>query len=203
MPIQQATRIGIFGGTFDPIHLGHLILATEISHALDLTRVLFVPGGIPPHKPGQPISPAPDRLAMLRLALEGNSSFGIHTLEIDRGGVSYTAETVELLASELVPSSLVFLMGEDSLRDLPTWHAPGRIATYAELAVATRPNVEVDLREVTNAVPEARGRIHFIETPSIEISASDIRRRVAAGAPFRYMVADTVRRYILDHGLYI
>ncbi|MDQ3044506.1 MAG: nicotinate-nucleotide adenylyltransferase [Chloroflexota bacterium] len=202
MGTEPLSRVGIFGGTFDPIHLGHLILASEIRFSLGLDRVLFVPAGIPPHKPAQPISSARHRLEMLHLALSENSAFDIHTIDIDRGGISFTVETLELLARELAPSTLVFLMGEDSLRDLPTWRAPGQIATNAELAVATRPGVEVDFRDVIAAVPETRGRIHLIPTPSIEISASDIRNRVATRAPIHYMVPDSVGRYIFDHGLY-
>jgi len=195
-------RYALFGGTFDPPHLGHLIIATELRFALSLDRVLFIPAGKPPHKAGQIVSDDDHRLAMLRLALGGAAEFEINTVDLHRQGPSYTAETLRLLQEQLRPRGLVFLMGEDSLRDLPTWHRPDLIVRRAELAVARRPGVELDLPTVYSAVPEARGRVHLIDVPEVEISSRDLRRRVAVGKPIRYQVPREVEDYILVHGLY-
>jgi nicotinate-nucleotide adenylyltransferase len=195
-------RIGVFGGTFDPPHLGHLIIATELRYALSLDEVLFIPAGKPPHKTGQIVSDDEHRLAMLRLALADAPEFSISAVDLARHGPSYTAETLVLLQEQLQPSGLVFLMGEDSLRDLPTWHRPDLIAQRAELAVARRPGVELDLESVYAAVPEARGRVHLIDVPEIDISSRDLRRRVAHGMPIRYQVPREVEEYILRHRLY-
>lgn len=195
-------RVGVFGGTFDPIHLGHLIVASEVRHALALDRVLFVPAGRPPHKPEQPISDDVDRLAMLRLALAGNPAFEISTVDLERPGPSYTADLLAILGEGLAPAELVFLMGEDSLQALPTWHQPGRIATLAELGVATRPGVPLDLDAVYRAVPETRGRVRLVPSPAIDVSSHDLRRRVATGAPIAYQVPAAVEAYIAARGLY-
>ena len=195
-------RIGVFGGTFDPVHIGHLIVATELRFALALDRVLFVPAGRPPHKTGQEVSPDEHRLAMLELALADAPGFEISRVDIDRVGPSYTVDTLAILRQELDSAALVFLMGEDSLRDLPTWRDPNGIAKLAELGVARRPAVAYDLGEVLRAVPAARGRIHLVEVPEIGIAASDLRRRVASGHPISYQVPRTVESYIYEHGLF-
>ena len=200
MPERQ--RIGIFGGTFDPIHLGHLIAATDLRHALTLDRVLFVPAKRPPHKAGQIISADHHRLAMLRLAIDGEPAFAVDTIDLDRGGVSYTSDTIELLEERLRPAVLWFLMGIDSLRDLPTWHRPDQLARLAYLGVARRPGIEVDVESVLRQVPEARHRVSMVSTVEIGISASDLRRRVATGLPISYQVLPRVERYIRDQRLY-
>lgn len=199
---MERRRVGIFGGTFDPVHLGHLIIASEIRFALALERVLFVPAAQPPHKPERMVTADHHRLAMLELAIAGNPDFGISRVELERSGPSYTVDTLEILNRQLAPAGLVLLMGADSLRDLPTWREPGRIAERAELAVAQRPGVEVDLDAVYEAIPEARGRIHLVDIPLIGISSSDIRRRVQEGRPIRFHVPTAVERYIVEHGLY-
>lgn len=196
------TRIGIFGGTFDPPHLGHLIIATELRHALSLDQVLFVPAGQPPHKAGQIISDDRHRLAMLDQALIDTPEFGVNTVDLDRRGPSYTSETLLLLQERLRPTELVFLMGEDSLQDLPTWHRPDLIVERAEIGVARRPGVDMDLATVYAAVPAARKRIHLVEVPEIDISSRDLRRRVIEGLPIRYQVPRAVEEYIDRHGLY-
>jgi nicotinate-nucleotide adenylyltransferase len=139
---------------------------------------------------------------MVRLAVAGNPAFEVSTADLDRGGPSYTADLLARLAVELAPAGLVFLMGEDSLRDLPTWREPGRIAALAELGVATRPGVAIDVEAVYRAVPAARGRVRLVPTPAIGISSRDLRRRVAGGAPIAYQVPAAVERYIHERGLY-
>lgn len=200
--LPKHQRIGIFGGTFDPIHLGHLIAATDLRHALNLDRVLFVPAMRPPHKSSQIISADEHRLAMLRLAIEGEPAFAVDTIELDQAGASYTSDTIGLLGERLRPAVLWFLMGADSLRDLPTWHRPDQLARLAYLGVARRPGVQVDVESVLRQVPAARDRVSMIPTVEVGISASDLRRRVAAELPISYQVLPRVERYIRDHRLY-
>lgn len=195
-------RLGIFGGTFDPVHLGHLVAATDLAHALRLDRTVFMPAGRPPHKNADLVVDDDHRLEMLRLALADNPAFEISTLDLERDGPSYTADLLELLAKREPGAELVFLMGEDSLRDLPTWHQPERILLRAEIGVALRPGVGADLEALYALLPAARGRVTVVPTPLIGVSSTDIRRRVAAGEPIRYQVPDAVLAYILRTGLY-
>lgn len=198
----DARRLGIFGGTFDPIHIGHLIVATELQHALRLDRILFVPSGRPPHKAGQIISPDADRLAMLRLAIADNPAFDVSTLDLERPGPSYTADLLALLRDQHPDQQLVFLMGEDSLRDLPTWRQPERIATLAEIGVAARPDIETDVEAIYRRIPAARGRITVVPTTLIAISSSELRRRSRAREPIRYQLPTSVEFYIMSNALY-
>lgn len=195
-------RVGVFGGTFDPVHVGHLIVATELRFALRLDCVLFVPAGRPPHKTSQEISDNEHRLAMLQLALGDSPWFAISLVDMQRPGPSYTADTLAILRRELEPAELVFLMGSDSLRDLPTWHEPHRIVAQAEIGVARRPGIEVDLEQIYAYIPNARGRIHLVDVPLIGISSTDLRERVRTGRPISYQVPLPVEHYIAEHGLY-
>jgi nicotinate-nucleotide adenylyltransferase len=197
-----APRIGVLGGTFDPVHNGHLHIARALREALALDRVIWVPAGRPPHKAGQIVSDDDDRLAMLELALAELPGDEVSRIDIDRAGPSYTADLLELLRAELGPSRFFFLMGEDSLRDLPTWRDPERILRLAELAVAGRPGIAVDLETVTRSLPTARGRVHIVPIPEMAISSSDIRKRVRAGEPIRHLVPAAVADYIEERGLY-
>lgn len=201
--MDEPPRIGLLGGTFDPIHLGHLIAAAELRHALGLDRVLLIPNAAPPHKPGLPISSAADRVAMLRLAISEVPWLAIDTIELERGGLSYTVDTLRSLNARLAPAALVFLMGEDSLRDLPTWRDPTEIVAQAELGVATRPGIVVDLDAVYRAIPQARGRVHIVGVPEIGIASRDIRQRVIDGRPIAFQVPEAVERYIRSQRLYL
>jgi nicotinate-nucleotide adenylyltransferase len=196
-------RIGILGGTFDPVHNGHLYIANALRAALDLERVVWVPAGRPPHKTGQIVSSDRDRLAMLELALAGSATDQISTIDIERSGPSYTADTLEIFAERFTPARLFFLMGEDSLRDLPTWHDPERLLQAAELAVAARPGVDADLESVVRRVPKVQGRVHLIPTKEVAISSSDIRRWVGEHQSIQGLVPAAVEAYIRDHGLYM
>jgi nicotinate-nucleotide adenylyltransferase len=195
-------RVGVLGGTFDPVHNGHLAIARELREALGLDRVIWVPAGRPPHKQGQIVSSDTDRLAMLEVALADSPTDVISRADLDREGPSYTADLLGILAAEYAPASLVFLMGEDSLRDLPTWHDPERIVRQAELAVAARPGVDIDLEGIARQIPGVRGRVHLVPTEEIPISSSDIRRRVGAGEPIGGLVPAAVAEYIAQRGLY-
>ncbi len=199
----QTRRIGVLGGTFDPVHNGHLYIANALRAALDLERIVWVPAGRPPHKTGQIVSSDRDRLAMLDLALAGSADDQIDTIDIERSGPSYTADTLEILAERFAPVKLFFLMGEDSLRDLPTWHDPERLLRTAQLAVAARPGVDADLDTVARQVPAVQGRVHLIPTDEIGISSSEIRRRVRENQSIHGLVPAAVDAYIRDHGLYM
>jgi nicotinate-nucleotide adenylyltransferase len=200
--IARLRPIGVIGGTFDPIHYGHLHIASALREALGLERVIWVPAGRPPHKTGQIVSSDRDRLAMLRLALADSPVDEISTVDLDRAGPSYTADTLALLNEQYAPALLVFLMGEDSLRDLPTWHEPERILSLAELAVAGRPGVDADLGTLTLAIPSLHGRVHIVPTDEFDISSSDIRRGAREGKSLAGLVPPAVETYIRDHGLY-
>jgi nicotinate-nucleotide adenylyltransferase len=195
-------RIGVFGGTFDPIHNGHLHIARELANALDLDQILFVLAARPPHKSDQVITSDRHRLEMLRLALADQPSFKVSEIELRRPGKSFTADTLEELASELSPASLVFIMGEDSLRDLPNWHDPQRILKFAELGVAARPGVDFDASQIYKRVPEAMGSLHLVETSEVDVSSQEIRDRVASGKSIDDLAPPLVAEYIRANKLY-
>ena len=196
-------RIGIFGGTFDPVHIGHLVIVSELKHALSLDHVLVVPTGDPPHKPDQPLTAAFHRVRMLQLALEGRIGYSIDRIDLDRAGPSYTADMLTTLSLRYPHTQLVFLMGEDSLRDLHSWRDPKRILELAEIGVGCRPGVAVELTAVYARLPSAQGRVSLVEVPQIDVASRDIRRRVASGEPIAFLVLPDVESYIYKHGLYL
>jgi nicotinate-nucleotide adenylyltransferase len=196
-------RIGIFGGTFDPIHLGHLHIANGLRKKLDLDQIVWVVAGKPPHKRGQIVSEDDDRLAMVRLALGDTTGDMVSRVEVDRPGPSYTVDTMEQLTAELGPAQYFFLMGEDSLRDFPTWRNPERILDLADLGVVGRPGIDTDLVDVTTALPALAGKLHLVPLDELPYSSSEIRRRVADGQPIDDLTVEPVVQYIRDHGLYL
>jgi nicotinate-nucleotide adenylyltransferase len=189
-------RIGVLGGSFDPVHCGHLILAEAAVTHLRLDRLLLLPAGRPAHKRRRTLAPAADRIAMLRLAARGNPRLQVSTREADRPGVTFTVRTLEALAAE-EPADWFFVMGEDSLREFGTWREPARILELARLAVVRR---EGTPRATVRA--SLRRRVVFVPMPSVGISSSEIRRRVARGRSVRYWVPDSVLSYMDRHGLY-
>ena len=199
-------KVGVLGGTFDPPHLGHLILAQEAQNALGLARVLFVPAGEPWRKAGRELSPREQRLALVRQAVAGNPAFAVSTAEVDRPGPSYTAETMAELRQQFGPATeLFFIMGADSLVDFPHWHQPLRILELARLAVAERSPLGNEALE--EAVPEKlsealRQRVVWLSMPLIAISASAVRERVRQGLSIRYWVPEAVGEYIHGQRLY-
>jgi nicotinate-nucleotide adenylyltransferase len=196
-------RLGILGGTFDPIHHGHLVAAEEAHHQLQLDQVLFVPAGAPPHKPSRPISPAHHRLRMVELAIAGKPYLAISRIDVDRPGPCYTVDTLELLRAEWGPEpTFFFIEGADSLADILTWYQPQRLIERCELAVVERPGVELDLPRLENHLPGLTARIHWVQMPRLEISSSDLRARVRAGRPIAYLVPAAVEAYIREQGLY-
>jgi nicotinate-nucleotide adenylyltransferase len=188
-------RIGLFGGTFDPPHLGHLVLAEWARVALRLDRVTFMPAGAPPHKRGRPLSSAAHRLAMTRLAVRGNPAFAVSALEVGRVGPSFTVDTLRALGRRTPGARLFLLMGADSLADFPTWHEPGSIARLATLVVAGRPGPDAPPAHVP-------GRVVVLDNPLVDLSSSALRARARAGRSLRYLVPDAVAAYVARHRLY-
>jgi nicotinate-nucleotide adenylyltransferase len=196
-------RVGVLGGTFDPVHWGHLLLAEQARDQLSLDRVLFVPAGLPWRKLQRPLSPVGQRVEMVRLALEG-TPFELSLLEAERPGPSYTADTLEQLRAMLPAAELYFVMGHDALLDLPEWHRPQEILRLATLAVALRPDRsgEEALAQVARRLPGVRERVVWLAMPLVGISGSDIRQRVREGRSIRYLVPPAVEDYIHRHRLY-
>jgi nicotinate-nucleotide adenylyltransferase len=195
-------RIGIFGGTFDPIHLGHLHIANGLREKLDLDQIIWVVAGKPPHKRGQIVSEDDDRIAMVRLALGDTSEDVVSRVEVDRPGPSYTVDTLQTLRKELGPAQYFFLMGEDSLRDFPTWRDPERILELADLGVVGRPGIDTDLETLAEQLPALAGKVHLAQIDELPYSSSEIRQRVADGLPIANLTVEPVVDYIRDHGLY-
>ena len=201
-----AGSLGVFGGTFDPIHYAHLAVAQEAAETLGLERVLFVPAGQPPHKPERVISPGGDRLAMVELAIAGNDRFAVDRLELDRDGPSYTVDSLEALLARPTagdPPALTLILSSEAFRELPTWREPRRILELACLAVAPREGyapVRADFMD--REFPEFRDRVIYLDGPRMRLSATELRARAAAGRTLRYLVPDAVAAYIDDHDLY-
>ncbi|HEX5165962.1 MAG TPA: nicotinate-nucleotide adenylyltransferase [Thermomicrobiales bacterium] len=201
--MSSTRQVALFGGTFDPVHIGHLIIAEIMRHHLRLDQVVFLPAGRPPHKPDQILSSDDDRLAMLRLAIADAPAFTISTIDIERPGASYTADSLRVIQDLAGPAcQLHFLMGQDSLRDFPTWHRPDLIAGLARLVVALRPGVSVSVDQIEEAVPAAKDRIQLVPVPLIGISSRELRGTIRAGGPYRYQVLPSVADYIEQHRLY-
>jgi nicotinate-nucleotide adenylyltransferase len=196
----MSRRIGIMGGTFDPIHHGHLVAAEEARWQFRLDQVLFIPTGQPWQKPVG-VSPAEDRYLMTVIATASNPAFAASRLEVDTPGPTFTVDTLRRLRAELPEGTrLLFIGGADLLQQLLTWKEPEQVLELAELIAATRPDFDVD--DVVNKVPGAAGRVHRMEIPVLAISSSDIRARVARGAPIEYLVPEGVARYIEKRALY-
>lgn len=187
-------RLGVMGGTFDPIHLGHLVCASEVAYALALDEVVFVPAGRPWQKEGLPMSPAEDRYEMTRLATEDDPRFTVSRTEIDRPGQTFTLDTLRELADE--ETELFFITGADALANVLTWREPETLFGLATFVGVTRPGYAVD----PAAFPE--GAVTFVDTPALDISATDCRSRVGKGAPITYLVPNAVAAYIAARGLY-
>lgn len=198
-------NIGVMGGTFDPIHNGHLAVAEEVRVRLNLAEILFVPAGQPWLRIDRPISPAEHRVAMVRLAITGKPYFKLSTMEIERPGPTYTVDTmVELQAQFGSGADLFFILGWDSLVQLPEWKEPSRLITLCRLVAVPRPCcAKPDLKELESLIPGLARRVVLMDKPEIDISASDIRDRVARGLSIRHLVPESVERYIRQHGLYI
>ena len=199
-------RVGVLGGTFDPIHIGHLVAAEEVRAQLGLDRVVFVPAGLPPHKLTDDVSSVDHRLAMVKLAIVSNPYLTVSRVDIDRFGPCYTVDTIELLRDEWGQAAgdveLYFILGSDSLADIVTWHKPERLIRLCRLAVMERPGYRVDVEELERLLPGITSRVHFINSPQLDISSTDIQKRVRQGLPIKYQVPEAVADYIYQHELY-
>jgi nicotinate-nucleotide adenylyltransferase len=205
-------RLGVLGGTFDPIHHGHLLLAEQAREALSLDRVLVIPAGRPPHKPQSPITPYPERLRMCQLAVPPGGDLEVSELERGQDQPSFTVETLRRLrAGTSAGDELWLLLGSDSLPELPTWREPREILKLSRLAVYPRPGEEESpgaAAESPAAPPDdlaallAGCEVRYLDGPRIRLSSSEIRRRLRDGRTIRFLVPEAVRKYILAKGLY-
>ncbi len=195
------SRLGILGGTFNPPHLGHLICASEAADQLDLERVVLMPVAAPPHKE-VPDDPGPEeRLALCECATTGDARLVVSRLELDRGGASYTVDTLRALHLSDPEDDLTFIVGGDQALGLPTWREPREVLRLAALAVAERSGVaRRDIVERLDGLPT--DRVRFFDMPRLDVSSSAVRRRVAAGRTIRYLVPDAVAEQIAERGLY-
>jgi nicotinate-nucleotide adenylyltransferase len=206
-------RLGLLGGTFDPPHYGHLLLADTARAQLRLQRVLFAPAGQPPHKPKNQPSPVAHRLAMVQAALDeaGKATFLLSRVDVDRPGPHYTVDTLELLHAQYPAAQVWLIVGADSLADLPHWRDPARITALARLAVLARPGYEPHLERLAAQLfpgddatppPDLRQSIEWLPGPSLDLSSSALRQRARQGLPLRYLTPGSVQAYIHQHGLY-
>ena len=197
-------KIGVLGGTFDPIHQGHLVIAEEVVTRLNLAEILFVPAGQPWLKMDYPISAAEHRVQMVRLAIAGKPGFKLSTMEIERAGPTYTVDTIAQLQVQLgAGTELFFILGWDNLNDLPQWREPSRLVKLCHLVAVPRPGYPLpDLNSLEAVIPGLTSSTIILNTPEIDISASEIRNRVAQGLSISHLVPKPVDNYIREHRLY-
>ena len=188
-------KIGLFGGTFDPPHLGHLIVAQDVFHSLSLDRLLFLPAAAPPHKRHRPVTAPTLRLEMLRAAIGDDPRFGIEEIELRRAGPSYTVDTLEELAARAPDAELFFLLGEDQFRDLATWRSPDRVARLARMVVLSR-----DGADISRLMPDFSHQP--LAVTRVDLSSTEVRERVRTGRPIRYLVPAAVEALIMKKRLY-
>jgi nicotinate-nucleotide adenylyltransferase len=207
-PLSQTRAVGLLGGTFDPIHYGHLVIAEEVRATLGLERMVFIPAGEPPHKPGRNVTPALHRLAMVELAITSNPYFALSHVELRRSGPSYLVDTLRLLHEEWGTNiALSFVIGWDSLEELHTWHDPlGILAQLAHLVAVGRPGYTDEKAYHTlleQRLPGIMQRLLVVPVPQMDISSTDLRHRVTQGRPIKYQTPEPVERYIIEHKLYL
>lgn len=197
-------KLGILGGTFDPIHFGHLLTAEFAREALYLERVLFVPAGDPPHKQGVKKTAAHHRRKMVELAIGPNPHFELSPIDLERPGPHYSVDTVPLIRAQygVAADDCYFIIGSDSLADLPAWHNPRQLITRCKLVVAHRPGYRPNVDNLEQEIPGLAARLVWVEIPEIDFAGSTIRNRVRAGQSIRYQVPEAVRAYIQHHRLY-
>jgi len=197
-------KVGILGGSFDPIHLAHLIIAEEARIILGLDYVMFIPAGLPWMKSGNSLTGADHRLNMVKIAIQHNTNFKFSTIEVDQPGPTYTVDTLEKLSKELGPKTeMFFLLGWDSLAEMPKWKASYRISKMAKLVAFPRPGfVKPDLSQLESSMPDISNRIVMLDEPYIGISSTKVRARVASGKSIRYLVPEDVEEYINKNRLY-
>jgi nicotinate-nucleotide adenylyltransferase len=193
-------RIGMMGGTFDPIHLGHLAIADDVRDALSLERILFVPAGAPPHKAAAEVTAVEHRVAMVAVAIADNPAFELSRIEVDRPGPSFTVDTVEQLSAEF---EVTVILSAETFHELPTWRAPDRLFAAARVAVVPREGYAApDPAWLSTTFPGREDRVTYVEAPHLGVSSTGIRARIAAGRTVHYLVPAAVAAYIAEHGLY-
>lgn len=190
-------RLGIMGGTFDPPHIGHLVVAEDVAEALDLHEVIFVPSGVPPHKADRPVTPAAVRYRMVQAAVESNDRFRTSDVEVRRDGPSYSVDTLREMGEQFTGADLYFIMGADQFADFHSWRDPEEVGRLARIVVMARSGEDPGELNPRVDVP-----FEVVPVTRIDISSSEIRRRVHAGASVRYLVRKPVRRIIAQEGLY-
>jgi nicotinate-nucleotide adenylyltransferase len=200
-------RVGVLGGTFDPVHYGHLVIAEEVFATLQLSEIVFVPAGEPPHKTSVDITAAEHRLKMLELAIASNPHFTISKVDLDRPGPSYTVDMLQLLGKQWGEQTAIsFIIGSDSLEELLGWHNPsGILEQLTHLVAVKRPGYsesEAYYNRLETRLPGIKQRLLVVDTPQFDISATDLRQRVAEGRPIKYQTPESVESYIVQYGLY-
>ena len=200
-------KIGIFGGTFDPIHIGHLIIAEHACEELCLDKLIIIPAAIPPHKQNVKITDGRRRLAMARLAAKGNRKLVVSDIELKKPGVSYSIDTLEMIKQKMGKSASYYLViGSDMVPDLHTWKNIGRLTEMCRFVVAVRPGLlEEELKKIKLCLPKAvrkRALSNILLNPLVDISSTEIRQRIAKGRSIRYLVPQKVEKYIIRHSLY-
>ena len=202
--MSEAMKIGVFGGTFDPIHQGHMIIAEQVMDELNLSRVVFVPGGIPPHKEVSSVrASAQDRFDMVEAAVAGNDRFSVDRVEVDSGRPMHTVETVEILKEREAANDWYFITGADEVSNLLTWKDPDRLLEEVVMVAATRPGYDLSKLSHLEAGLRNFDRIFPVECTRVDISATSIRRRILQGKSVRYLVPEGGYEIICDRKLYI
>jgi nicotinate-nucleotide adenylyltransferase len=196
-------KIGILGGTFDPPHIGHLVIADQARAQLKLDKVWFTPVGQPPHKEGSRVSSAEHRVNMTRLAIGGNLSFEVCLVDVERPSPHYTVDLFEKLQTNYPEHEFCFIIGADSLIDLPRWQRPRRLLEIARFAVAHRPRYIPDLADLEQKLPGLHDRIDWVDTPLTDLASNDLQRRARERLPLRYVVTRDVADYIREERLYV
>lgn len=197
--MSRSRRIGLMGGTFDPIHCAHLLMAERAREAEHLDEVWFIPTYLPPHKSGDQGATPEERREMVRLAIEDHPAFRLETIELDRGGVSFTLDTAAALTEREPDCSFFWIIGADMVMDLPNWHEIEKIAEYVMFIGMQRPGYPLSVEALPSFL---QGRVRVAEMPALDISSTQIRERCRAGRSIRYLVPEAVRRFIAEKGLY-
>ena len=197
--MEAKIKIGLFGGSFDPIHYGHLKLANWVRNKLSLNQIIFIPAAIPPHKQNLKLTDSKHRYRMIQIAIENYSEFTVSAVELEREGISYTIETIFYFQEKFLLSkdALFLIIGADSLLDFPNWKEPDKIIENCQLIVLQRPGINLD-----RAKPKYKRKATILQSPLIDVSATDIRRRIKEGGSIDKFVLPGVAQYIYEHGLY-
>ncbi len=200
--MTQSRRIGLLGGTFDPVHIAHLHIAACVRHDLNLDEVRFIPAGAPPHKPGAPLTPGRDRLRMLEIATSAVEGFVVDPIDLETDGPSYTSELLARIRDQRPHDDLWFVIGGDSLAEFHTWHQPESILAHARLAVAARPGWDIEASLASSPVPGLAQRVDVFSSVPVDISASEIRNRLNSGRPVDWLLPEQVLNYARATDLY-